>query len=144
MDDGTVYRFHADVIAENIFSHCDDEGRLHAVLKEISDHKKDRSALNVANGFNITKTGRRMPKTSSQGWQLLCHWRDGSCNWIDLKHVKDSNPIQLAEYAIPLSGGYQKRCEPVTGSLQRSRSGSERQAISTAFGSQILSGKPCK
>ena len=36
----------------------------------------------------------------TKGWKLLCQWRDGSSDWIDLKHVKDSNPIQLAEYAV--------------------------------------------
>ena len=100
MDDGTVYRYNANVIAENIFSQCDDKGRRHAVLREITDHKKDHSALDVANGFTIIKKGCRIPKNTTKGWKLLCQWRDGSCDWDDLKHVKDLNPIQLAEYAV--------------------------------------------
>ncbi len=30
----------------------------------------------------------------------LCQWRDGQSEWIELKCVNDSNPIQLAEYAV--------------------------------------------
>ena len=101
MEDGSAYQYNANVIAGNIYSQCDDDGRRHAVLQEIIDHKKDgRRAVDIANGYTVTRQGRRVPKTMTKGWKLLCQWRDGSSNWIDLKHVKDSNPIELAEYAI--------------------------------------------
>ena len=100
MHDGTVYRYNANVIAENIFSQCDNEGRRHAVMQEITDHRKDNSAVDITNGYTVTKRGRRIPKTTTRGWQLLCLWRDGSSDWVDLKYVKQSNPIELAEYAV--------------------------------------------
>ena len=100
LDDGSEYRYHANVIAENIFAQCDDEGRRHAILKEITDHRKDNSAVDVTKGYTTTRKGVRIPKTTTRGWQLLCRWRDGSSDWIDLKHLKDSNPIELAEYAV--------------------------------------------
>ena len=56
--------------------------------------------MDITNGHTITRRGRRIPKTTTKGWKLLCQWRDGSSDWIDLKYVKDSNPIQLAEYAV--------------------------------------------
>jgi hypothetical protein len=100
MEDGAVYRYNANIIADNIYSQCDDEGRRHAVLQEIIEHKKDRTAVDVTRGHTITKRGRKIPKTTTKGWKLLCQWRDGSSGWVDLKHVKDSNPIQIAEYAV--------------------------------------------
>jgi hypothetical protein len=100
MEDGSVYRYSANVTADNIYSQFDDEGRRHAVLQEITDHKKDRMVVDMANGFTMTRKGRRIPKTTTKGWKLLCQWRDGSSDWINLKHVKDSDPIQLAEYAV--------------------------------------------
>ncbi len=51
MDDGSVYRYNANVIADNIYSQCDEEGRRHAVLQEITDHKKDRTAVDIANRY---------------------------------------------------------------------------------------------
>ena len=100
LDDGTLYRYTANVIAENIFTQCDDEGRRHAVLKEITDHKSDKTAVHITNGYVMSKRGVKIPKTTTTGWKLLCHWKDGSADWVDLKHVKDSNPIELAEYAV--------------------------------------------
>ena len=100
LDDGTTYRYHTNVIAENIFSQCDEEGRRHAVLKSITDHKKDNSAIGSANGYITTRKGVRVRKKTTRGWQLLCEWRDGSSDWIDLKHLKESNPLELAEYAL--------------------------------------------
>ena len=100
LDDGSVHRYHANVIADNIYSQCDDEGRRHAVLQEIIDHKKDRTAIEIANGYTTTRRGQRIPKTTTKGWKLLCQWRDGQADWVDLKHLKDSNPIQVAEYAV--------------------------------------------
>ena len=100
MEDGSVYRYNANVIAENIYSQCDDEGRRHSVLQEIIEHKKDRTAIDITRGHIVTKQGWKTPKTTTKGWKLLCQWRDGSSDWVDLKYVKDSNPIQLAEYAV--------------------------------------------
>jgi hypothetical protein len=30
----------------------------------------------------------------------LCQWRDGSSSWVPLVNLKDSNPVELAEYAV--------------------------------------------
>ena len=100
LEDGTVMRYNANVIAENIFAQCDDAGRRQAILDEIIDHKRDGRALRVDNGYVTTKRGRRVPKNTTKGWKILCQWKDGSSDWVDLKYVKGSNPIELAEYAV--------------------------------------------
>ena len=100
LDDGTLYRYSANVIAENIFAQCDDEGRRQAVLQEITDHKKDASAVDITRGYVMTRGGSKIPKKTTKGWKLLCTWKDGSSDWIELRHIKDSNPIELAEYAV--------------------------------------------
>ena len=35
-----------------------------------------------------------------KGWSLLVEWKDGGSHWIPLKDLKESNPIEVAEYAI--------------------------------------------
>ena len=77
-----------------------EEGRRQAVLDEITDHKRDVTALRTDNGYVINRQGRRMPKSTTKGWKILCQWKDGSLDWIDLKLVKESNPIELAEYTV--------------------------------------------
>ena len=36
----------------------------------------------------------------TRGWELCVQWKDGSTNWVSLKDVKNSFPIELADYAI--------------------------------------------
>ena len=37
---------------------------------------------------------------TTKGWKLLCSWKDGSSSWVPLKDLKESNPIEVAEYAV--------------------------------------------
>jgi hypothetical protein len=99
-DDGTTDAYFANVIAENLYSQVDDEGRQHLVISEISDHRKNATALSVADGFTISSNGNKVPKKTTQGWELLIEWKDGTSDWIALRDVKDANPVELAEYAV--------------------------------------------
>ena len=67
LEDGSVMRYNANIIAENIFAQCDDAGRRQAILDEIVDHKSDKRALRADNGYVTTKRGRRVPKNTTKG-----------------------------------------------------------------------------
>jgi hypothetical protein len=99
-DDGTTERYTANIIAENLFSQCDSEGRSFLVLKEIVDHSRDQSAIPISDGFTISYNGNKVPKKTTRGWKLLCQWKDNSTSWVPLVDLKDSNPVELAEYAV--------------------------------------------
>ena len=98
--DGSTAEYNANVIAENLFSQIDSEGRQYVLLKEIVDHRKDAGAIPVSDGFIISKNGNRTAKQTTKGWKLLAEWKDGTRNWVPLKDLKESNPVELAEYAI--------------------------------------------
>ncbi|MEM9369349.1 MAG: hypothetical protein AAGD07_25505, partial [Planctomycetota bacterium] len=100
MPDGTIKDYATNVIAENIYSQVDNEGRRHQIFKEIADHKKDGGAVTVQDGFWVSTGGNKTRKMTTRGWQLLVEWTDGSQNWIPLKDLKESNPIEVAEYAV--------------------------------------------
>ena len=34
------------------------------------------------------------------GWELLAQWKDESTSWVSLKDLKESYPVQTAEYAV--------------------------------------------
>jgi hypothetical protein len=36
---------------------------------------------------------------TTQGWKFLVEWSNGLRQWIDLKLLKESNPVHVAEYA---------------------------------------------
>ena len=99
--DGTTLEYAANTIAESIFSQVDSEGRYYQILKEIVDHKVDvNKAVPKDSGYYTTKSGSRKPKITTSGWTIQVEWNDGSTQWLTLRDLKDSNPVQLAEYAM--------------------------------------------
>jgi hypothetical protein len=98
--DGTEENYFANVIAENMFAQVDGEGRQYLLMKEITDHRRNESAVRADDGFIITRNGNKVPKKTTVGWELMVTWKDGSSDWIKLKDIKDSYPVQVAEYAV--------------------------------------------
>jgi hypothetical protein len=56
--------------------------------------------VSQTDGYIITETGQRRNKRTTKGWELLVEWKDGSVTWIPLKDLKETNPVEVAEYAI--------------------------------------------
>ena len=98
--DGTTDEVEANIIAESMITECDQDGRHYKLFKEISDHRKDDTALSVAEGSYLTRAGNPISKKTTRGWHILIEWRDGSMDWHRLVDIKDSYPVQLAEYAV--------------------------------------------
>ena len=87
MLDGSSRELTYNVIAENLFSQCDSEGRQYQLISEISDHQSDDIAINKGDEWVDTKAGKRQ-KIPTRGWYFLVKWKDGSADWIDLKDMK--------------------------------------------------------
>ena len=84
--DGSIDVYSTNIIAENLYSQVDPESQAHSLFSGIIDHRK------------------RSPKTpgtsqSTKGWELCVQWTDGTSTWLPLKDLRDSNPIETAEYA---------------------------------------------
>ena len=98
--DGSVSEYRANIIAENIYSQVDEEGRSYSLLQEISGHRHDESAIRKEDGYDVSYNGNRVPKKTTKGWQIHVEWKDGNSEWLPLKRIKDNNPVELAEYAV--------------------------------------------
>ena len=98
-EDGHVEAFHANQIAEAIYATVDDEGYVYQELQEIVDHKSDGSAIKADDGYVMLR-GKRVPKRTTKGWKMCVRWKDESTSWVDLKDLKESHPVLLAEYAV--------------------------------------------
>jgi hypothetical protein len=46
-----------------------------------------------------TPSGQRLKKTTD-GWYLKVCWKEGSTTWETLRDLKESSPIEVAEYAM--------------------------------------------
>lgn len=99
-EDGTTDRYYANVIAENIYSSCDEEGHEHLIFQEIIDHRKDDSTLSKDDTTLISGNGNRHKLPTTKGWKFKIKIKDNADTWVQMKYVLDSNPIELAEYAI--------------------------------------------
>ncbi len=97
--DGHSEALSANLIAQNLFSQIDDEGNRHVLLEDIIDHRKTDAAVSNEDAFVTMNNGVRRRRQTTQGWQLLCQWRDGSTNWVALKDAKHSYPLKVVEYA---------------------------------------------
>ena len=97
--DGYVEELTANLIAENLMAQVDGEGRRQMMLSSIMDHRVLQDAIPKSQGTYTNAYGVKRRKTTTRGWELLVEWRDGSSDWISLKDLKDSYPVELAVYA---------------------------------------------
>jgi hypothetical protein len=99
--DGTEQEYTANLIAESLYSQVDDEGNQFILMNEILDHESDDNAVTIKD-MNVEDNQGSNPqlKRTTKGWKLLVLWKDGTSTWVPLKELKESNPVQVAEYAI--------------------------------------------
>lgn len=99
--DGHVSEYAANVIAESVYSQVDEEGREYAILAEIMGHKSDGHAVLPADMWIEGNGSRnRHMRRTTKGWKLCVSWKDGTTSWEPLCNLKESNPVQVAEYAV--------------------------------------------
>ena len=98
--DGQVREYAANVIAENMLTQVDSEGFTFTMMKGIVDYKMDPAvAVPKDEKYLITKSGRRQLRKTTSGWKLLVAWADDSETWVPLKDLKESHPVEVAEFA---------------------------------------------
>ena len=93
--DGTIRQYSANSIAESMYSQVDQEENTMALLDTIIYHRRDKSAIRIADSNVKTRF-------TTQGWYMKVQWKDGTGQWMPLKDIKE---IQL---------DYNSRICPVT------------------------------
>jgi hypothetical protein len=96
--DGHVEEYATNVVAENLYSQVDENGFDTGIFDEIVDHRSNDQAVKVSDGLVMVGNTLR-PVITTKGWQLKVKWKDGSYDWLPLSQLKESNPVQVAEYA---------------------------------------------
>ena len=106
-DDGTMAAYGGNIIAENMWRMCNNEGYHEDSLHSILDIRYRKNA--VKDGFVYNNQGQRVLRKTTRGVDLLCaivsgQNADGSDRikktWHPLKEMKASYPIEVAEFAI--------------------------------------------
>jgi hypothetical protein len=78
---------------------CDPDGKQYVLLEEIVNHQCLPAAVKLSDQKIVCADGKTYLKRSTIGWQLCCHWKDGSTSWENLADLKESHPIETAKYA---------------------------------------------
>ena len=99
-NDGSTQEYAANRIALTMYDHTNEEGYRTRLLDSIERHRSDESAIKAADGYTKDSRGRKSRKMTTKGWDLLVKWRDGSKSWLPLCDLKESNPLDVAEYAL--------------------------------------------
>ena len=70
------------------------------MFKEIIRHRRKKGALDKADQYRIGKDRRQTKKKTTASWDLEVEWKDGSTSWIPLKEMKETNTVEVTEYAV--------------------------------------------
>ena len=80
-----------------MYSQCDPDLNQYILLDDMIDFRKTNSALSIEYQ-NIVVKGRESMRRSTVGWQVFCQWKDVSTSWENLSDLKESHPVNAAEY----------------------------------------------
>jgi hypothetical protein len=84
------------------WTQCDIEGRKYTIMEGIIDHKNDGRAVEPADMYIKHGNNKKVSKTT-KGWHLCVEWKYGTTSWERLEDRKESNPVEVAEYAASKS-----------------------------------------
>jgi hypothetical protein len=106
--DGELREYAANILEGNMLSQVDHEGHNIMLMRDIIDYEKDEAmAVPIEDKYLSTMSGQRRLRKTTQGWSFLVNWKDGTESWVKLAELKDSYPIELAEFAMARSIAYQ-------------------------------------
>ena len=98
--DGRIKEYGANIIAENMLTQVDSDGFSLALMEGIIDYKHDDSiAIPKADKYITTGRGQRRLRKTTGGWKLLVNSKDQSESWVKLSELKESHPVDTAEFA---------------------------------------------
>ena len=97
--DGSYQEYATNVLVENIYAHVDQDGMHHSILKGIVDHKRLDDAISKEDGTYVDQYGATRKVITTKGWLLKVEWVDGTSSWVSLSLLKESNPLETAQYS---------------------------------------------
>ena len=78
--DGQYAEYSANVLAENLYQHIDNDSMNFSLLGSITGHEVDESvAVTKDQGmYTCIKSGAQKRKITTKGWKIQVEWKDGT------------------------------------------------------------------
>jgi hypothetical protein len=99
---GRSDEYTANVIADNMYAQCDIEGSQFNLMEGIIDHRTDGHAVAPADMY-VKHGSNNKVRRATKCLHLWVEWKDGTTSWELLADLKESNPVEVAEYAATKS-----------------------------------------
>lgn len=98
-DDGTIERYGANLIAQNVLEQVEDSSGHYAErVKAVVDHRRQGNAVSKGNRYVTMRNGQKKLRQSTAGWDFKVKFTSGREQWMQLKDLKEINPVEVAEY----------------------------------------------
>jgi hypothetical protein len=104
--DGAEMEYTANTIAENMYAQCDVDGNQWLLMDAIVDHRRTNEAVAEEDAFVVVNHRKHRIKTT-KGWEFCVLWKDGTTTWQRLADMKESNPVEVAEYVTAKELGHE-------------------------------------
>jgi len=101
-EDSNEADFNANLNAEVMYAQCNPDGNQYVLLDSLVDHRCLDMAIRPADQKVVRPDGCTYMKRNTIGWQICCQWKDGSTSWENLSDLKESHPLETAEYAVTI------------------------------------------
>jgi hypothetical protein len=97
--DGCSDECTANVILENMYLQCDEEGNQFKLMGCIVDLKTDYHAVECKD-MHIKHGSNKQVRKTTKGLHLCVEWKDGTTIRECLEDPKESNPVEVTEYYV--------------------------------------------
>ncbi|KAL7476432.1 hypothetical protein ACHAW6_002297 [Cyclotella cf. meneghiniana] len=90
----------SNTIAEALYAQCDPDGNQYVMLDAVVDYRRNPNVAISQNNQVKIINGKKIVSCSTRGWELCYGWKDGNTSWQKLSDLKESHPLQVAEFAF--------------------------------------------
>lgn len=97
--DGSIEEYTTNIISESIVDQSDDEGYYYNIMRVIVGYRRGSDAISIDKG-TVKENGTKKKIVTTKGWDLHIEWDNGLNSWLPLRIVKNSYPVETAEYSI--------------------------------------------
>ena len=98
--DGYKTEMTANAIASNLFYQVDQDGQRFVLFNAVIDSRTDGTHIMEGDSFIHMSNGNKRRRETTKGWEFFIQWKYGSSTWNQVKDVKESFLLELAEYAL--------------------------------------------
>ena len=83
-----------------MYAQCDPDGYEYVMFDSFVDFRRSADALRPTDQKVLKADGRSFMRRTTAGWELCVLWKDGFTTWDKLSEMKETYPIECAEYAV--------------------------------------------